>query len=325
MAGSFEVHDYPAFLTFAPGPEGLPRTVTYPFIRSQKDDLAGKSVFITGASMGLGKFLAVGFAAAGCSNIAIASRSTERLQPVAEEVKRAAETVGLPAPWVLVLGVDVTVEADVKAAADAVAEAFGGALDILISNAGFLETYAYVLESDPLDWWQTWEVNMKGVYLCSRYFLPLVLKSELKTIVNMTSGMAMLLVPGNSAYSTVKMAICRYTENLSNEYSKDGLVALALEPGLVDTPMADKMHPAMHDLPKDDPVLVADTAVWLVKERREWLSGRIVGTRCDMEVLLSKKEEVVERDLLKFRIAAGQAGVGAQGPTKTEVMPGRGK
>ena len=44
-----------------------------------------------------------------------------------------------------------------------------------------------------------------------------------------------------------------------------------------------------------------------------------------MEVLLSKKEEVVERDLLKFRIAAGQAGVGAQGPTKTEVMPGRGK
>lgn len=263
----------------------------------------GKVGIDHGASQGIGKQIAVAFAAAGCSRIAVTSRSLDALATTVEEVKEAARKAGKPVPHVLPLRLNITSEEDVKAAVNSVTESFGETLDVLINNAATMEPHAFVQESKPSDWWETWDVNIKGTYLCCRYFLPHILKSSLKTIVNVTSGMSILLFSGNSAYNTSKMALCRFTENLNAEYASQGLVTITYEPGLTRTELAGKMHPFLQTLPMDTAALAPETLLWLVKERREWLSGRMVSARWDMEELLAKKEEVTAKNLLRYRVA----------------------
>ena len=292
--------NYLDFLKFA----STPRTQTYPLLSPATADLRGKSVLVTGASQGVGKRTALTFARAGCSNIAISSRSDETLPSIVEEVKQAARDAGRPEPRVLPLRLDVTLAENVRTAAEAVTAAFG-TLDVLVNNAGSLESHNLVHDSDPLDWWNAWEVNIKGTYLVTKYLLPVILESSLKTVVNMTSGLAIMLVQGYSSYGTSKMAICRFTEFLASEYGKQGLITYALEPGLAESSMAKRMHPMLLKLPLDDPELAPETLVWLVKERRECLSGRIVSARWDMEEILKRKDDIMKEDLMKFKLHLG--------------------
>jgi NAD(P)-dependent dehydrogenase (short-subunit alcohol dehydrogenase family) len=130
----------------------------------------------------------------------------------------------------------------------------------------------------------------------------LLLKSQTKTIINITSGGANALFPGASGYQTTKFALCRLTEFMDKEYYQQGLIAISLHPGGVQTELALNMPPDMHDVLTDTPELAADTIVWLSRERRDWLSGRYATVNWDMEELDQKKEDILQRNLLKFRL-----------------------
>jgi NAD(P)-dependent dehydrogenase (short-subunit alcohol dehydrogenase family) len=275
---------------------------TYPLISPAHADLSGKSVLVTGASKGLGKAAAVHFAMAGCSKIALLARTP--LKEAETEVKEAAAAAGHPEPHVLKLTVNVSVESAVRKAAVAVSEAFGGTLDVLIANAGYSADWDHALhESDASEWWKTWEVNVHGTYLCARYFLPQLLASELKTVLNLSSTGAHQVYPGASAYQTSKFAVCRLTEFLDQEYHAQGLVAIAIHPGGVETEMAQKIPEQLRSIVIDTtPALAADAMVWLARERREWLAGRYFECNWDVKELEDRKEEIVEKDLLKFRL-----------------------
>lgn len=292
--------DYPRLLTFV----SEPRSESYPFIDPAKSDLSGRSVLITGASQGLGETLALAFARAGCDRIAILARSVEGINAVAERTREAAKAADRDAtPNVVALPVDVTAEDQVRTAVEKVTASFGGTLDILVNNSGVLEENHLVAESDADNWWNAWQVNMQGTHVVTKHCLPALLASTLRTVVNMSSGMGLMLTRGYSAYSTSKMALCRYTELLVLEYAARGLVAFAFEPGLAETKMAGQLHPELAVLPRDHPSLVPDSVLWLVRERREWLSGRIVSARWDLEKVVERREEIVEKDLLKFKVA----------------------
>ena len=97
----------------------------------------------------------------------------------------------------LSLKLDVADERSVQAAANELENAFGR-LDILCNNAGYLEDWAKVAESKVDEWWRVWEINVKGVYLCSRGLLPLMLKGGLKTILNTSSIGGNIVAPGAS-------------------------------------------------------------------------------------------------------------------------------
>lgn len=96
---------------------------------------------------------------------------------------------------------DVIDKESVKRAAQEVDKAFGeGGLDILVNNAAWLDAYRPMGETDVDDWWYTWEVNVRGVFLMTHAFLPLLLKSKERTVVNLTSVGAHLAFPGVSFY-----------------------------------------------------------------------------------------------------------------------------
>ena len=273
---------------------------TYPLIDPQGANLSGRAVLITGASKGIGRTTAIRFAVAGCSRIAIAARSA--LDQVAEDVKKAALAAGRPVPQVLVLSMDVSSESSVKAAAEEVSKQFAGKLDILITNAGYLETWRTVDEADPAEWWKTWEVNIKGTFLTTHLFLKMLLRSDLKMLVTVSSGGAHTLHQGASGYQTSKFATCRFTECVDQEYNDRGLIAFTIHPGGVKTDVALNMPVYMHSVLNDTPELCADTLVYLAKERREWLAGRYISVEWDMAELERRKEEIVQKDLLKFRL-----------------------
>ncbi|KAF5624785.1 oxidoreductase short chain dehydrogenase reductase family [Fusarium tjaetaba] len=273
---------------------------TYPFIDPLKADLSGKSVLITGASKGIEKATAIRFAVAGCSKIILAARSD--MADVEAAVKDAAKKANRSQPLVHSIKLDITSEESVKAAAETTKEILDGGLDILINNAGCLEEWKSITESDPSEWWWTWEVTMKGTYLSARYFIPLLLKSTSKTIINVSSVGAQIIVPGASAYQTSKFALCRFTEFIDKEYYEQGLVAISIHPGGIKTELALNMPPAMHSHLNDTVELAADTMVWLSRERRDWLSGRFITVNWDMEELEKKKKEILEGNLFKFRM-----------------------
>ncbi|KAI1410132.1 NAD(P)-binding protein [Hypoxylon sp. FL1857] len=276
-------------------------TDTYEYISPKNVDLHGRSVFITGASKGVGKETALSFAAAGCSKIGIGARSD--LSSVAAEIKEAARKAGHEEePKVVSVKLDVTSEESVKSAAETISEEFGGKLDILVNNAGYLPEWLPIGSSRTDEWWTTYEINVKGVYLCSRYFISLLLEGDLKTNILMTSAGAVAVMPSASAYQSTKFVVCRLAEFLAAEYQDRGLVCYAFHPGGIKTELAYNMPLSMHKVLVDEPRLPADSIVWLSSENRPWLNGRFVNAKWDMEELQAKKDDIVKNDLLKFRL-----------------------
>ena len=100
-------------------------------------------------------------------------------------------------------------------------------------NAGVFGAPALIADSDPETWWNTWDVNIKGPYLVTRAFLPLLLKGGEKQIVYVTSVGAWLTGATLSAYQTSKLALSRFTEFVIAEYGEKGIVAFSVHPGNV--------------------------------------------------------------------------------------------
>ena len=279
------------------------RNTSYPYIDPSKYSLNGTSVLITGASKGIGLAIGIGYAKAGASQIALAARSD--LTTVAKDVRNAAKAAGRPEPQVLTLQVDITDQKSIEAAAERVEQEFGQ-LDVLVNNAGYLAKFEPLLETDPVDWWCTWETNIKGVYLMSRAIITLILKSqsELKTVINISSAGGLSLNKGASAYETSKLAIMRFSEFLNADYGDQGLLAYSIHPGGILTEMTKNASETIKQtFLIDTPELPGETIPWLTSQRRNWLAGRYVSCNWDMEELESRKNEIVKGDLLKVRMA----------------------
>ncbi|KAL2205788.1 NAD(P)-binding protein [Sarocladium strictum] len=260
---------------------------SYEFISPLKLYLTGKNVLLTGATYEDGM-----------------------PEALIEKLKVAATDSGRQAPSILSFVVDISDSASVQAMHSQLAQHFNRHLDILVNNAAFQEPYKLFLHSDPNDYWRVWEVNMRGLFNTARTFLPMQLAARadgsLCTMINLSSSGGLSPRQENGSYRTSKLAVLRWSETLQLEYGDQGLLAYCVNPGAIKTPMSKALPDSIRDLLPDKPDIAGDTIFWLAANRKEWLAGRYVSCPWDMEELLAKKDEIVEKDLLKMRMDVGQ-------------------
>ena len=160
--------------------------------------LLGKTALITGASKGLGKAMALALSQAGAA-IALVSRDEARLNDVASEIRGGGGNAA-------VFAADVTDEAQVALVRDAVAAQFDGALHILINNAG-INIRKPITDFTLAEWNSVLTTNLTSVFLLCRAFVPMMKGRGYGRIINMTSMMSHISLPGRTAYSASKTAL----------------------------------------------------------------------------------------------------------------------
>ncbi|KAI0301907.1 NAD-P-binding protein [Multifurca ochricompacta] len=245
----------------------------------------GKVVLVTGASRGIGQEIAIAYSKAG-ANVAIAGRFQETLDKTAAAIRAAA-----PEAQVLSIPVDVRDSKAVEAVVQATLRRFGK-LDILIANAGVLSNFGQKLgEKHPDQWWNTFEVNVRGVYNAVRSSLP-ALEETNGYIAVISSNAAQLRLPGSSDYSISKHTLGRLVEFIALEHPK--LTVFSLHPGAILTQMAtDSGIDFPDDMEFDTLQLPAATLLSLTSGRFNWLSGRYLSSNWDLgEVEKDWKERI---------------------------------
>jgi len=189
--------------------------------------LQGKVALLTGANSGIGRELALGFAAAG-AGLVLASR---RRQPL-EEVAAAAAELGAE---VLAVPTDVTQAAAVDRLMAAAQTRFGG-IDIVVCNAGGNALRGPVAGSDPAGWIAVMGLNVTAAYLTARAAIPLLRARGGGRIIMTGSGMGHRGSPGHSAYCCGKAAQWMLVRCLAQELVEDNISVNELIPGPVITP-----------------------------------------------------------------------------------------
>ena len=202
---------------------------------SQKN-LKGKVAIISGASKGLGKAMALALAGAGAS-LALVSRNEKQLNAVAEE----AQALGGQAK---VFVADVTREEQVAKVERDVAAAYGG-VQILINNAG-INVRKSITEFTLDEWNSVMNTNLTSVFLMCRAFVPHMKGHGYGRIINMTSIMSWVSLPGRAAYSSSKTALLGLTRALALELAADAITVNGISPG----PFATEMNTPLMQNPE---------------------------------------------------------------------------
>jgi NAD(P)-dependent dehydrogenase (short-subunit alcohol dehydrogenase family) len=198
--------------------------------------LDGKVAVITGASKGLGKAMGLALGAAGAS-LALVSRNLEQLN----EVARAVKDTGGEA---LVFQTDVSEEDQVLKLERDVVDKFGRA-HILINNAG-INIRKPLVEFKLEEWHRVLNTNLTSVFLMCRSFVPHMKGTGYGRIINMTSTMSWVSMPGRAAYSASKTALLGVTRALALELAPEGITVNGISPG----PFATEMNMALTQNPE---------------------------------------------------------------------------
>ena len=239
--------------------------------------LEGRSAFVTGASRGIGRAIALAFADAG-ADVAVVSRSQEALEETAREIDaRGRQTVALAA--------DVGDADAVRSAVEGAAEAFG-ALDVVVNNAGAAPFRSPVAETRIEGFEKYLRVNFLSAVYVLQAAAPRLIESGRGCVLNVASVGGLSAAPGVGYYGAAKAALINLTKTLAVEWAEKGVRVNALAPGWIETDMNTLLReePASRDRMLAGIAMrrfgtsaeVASAAVFLCSDAASYITGEVL-------------------------------------------------
>ncbi|MFQ5856143.1 MAG: SDR family NAD(P)-dependent oxidoreductase [Anaerolineae bacterium] len=193
--------------------------------------LTDQKAIVTGASMGIGRGIALALAHAG-ADVVVTSRAEERAEPVAAEIRQMGRQA-------LALPLEITALDSIDATVDATLERFGR-IDILINNAG-INIPEPALEVTEEHWDTVLDTNLKGLFFCSQRVGRVMMDQGRGKIINVASQMGLVGGTLRAAYCSSKGGVVQLTKVLAIEWSRHGVNVNAVAPTFIRTPLTEPM------------------------------------------------------------------------------------
>lgn len=239
-------------------------------------ELKNSVALITGASRGLGKFMALELAREGC-NVAVAARTEEAADPklpgTIHQTVEELEALGVRA---IAVRMDVTDEESIRQGVQKTLDEFGQ-IDLLINNAGVMSP-GKLWEISLKRWDLVNRVNVRGVVACCQAVLPHMIERKQGVVICISSIAADQVGAGNASYSVTKQAVRKLSESLAGEVKEFNIQVFSLSPeGLVVTP-GTMYHRLPEQTPSgpfvEAPEAMGKAAIFLCSEEAKGLSGQ---------------------------------------------------
>lgn len=194
--------------------------------------LRGQVAIITGASRGIGRAIALELAKLGATVVVNYASSSSAADAVVDTITEKGGTA-------IALQADVSKVTEVDALINTVMEKFNR-VDILVNNAGITRD-TLLLRMKPEDWQAVIDLNLTGVFLCTRAASKIMLKQRSGRIINITSVAGQMGNPGQANYSAAKAGVIGFTKTVAKELASRGITVNAVAPGFIATDMTSEL------------------------------------------------------------------------------------
>jgi 3-oxoacyl-[acyl-carrier protein] reductase len=236
--------------------------------------LANQIAVVTGAGRGIGRAIALKFAAEGADVVCV-SRTAENSEKVAQEVRALNRKAWGHA-------VDVADAAAVAAAGERILAA-AGRVDILVNNAGITRD-GLLMRMSEADWDAVLDTNLKGAFLFTKAFTRAFVKQRSGRIINVASVIGLIGNAGQCNYAASKAALLGFTKSVARELASRGITVNALAPGFIETDMTAGLSEQLRsDVLKSIPLNclgqpedIANAALFLASPGARYVTGQVL-------------------------------------------------